>query len=105
MARRHGGDRRGSAYDRRVRKAWLLSSESGWGGDGELVPCVHCGDLLDFVTLEADKIVPGEFGPGYVRTNIQPSCRACNLARSDRECAWDCLCHDVRDQRSKALAS
>lgn len=49
-------------------------------GDGDTCPCTHCGSALTFHTVEADRIVPGG---SYARTNVQPSCRACNLSRSD----------------------
>lgn len=78
MAKRHGGDKRGSAAARRARKVWMLAT---WG-DGEKCPCVHCGCELDFATVEADRIVPGG---SYRRDNVQPACRGCNLARSDNE--------------------
>jgi hypothetical protein len=77
---RHGGDHRGSAADRRARKNWMLAT---WG-DGVKCPCVHCKAMLDFEAVEADRIIPG--GP-YARHNVQPSCRACNLARSD-DASW-----------------
>ena len=87
MAERAGGDRRGSAASRRARKNWLLGvikdPKLGWapfGGDGTTVPCVFCGERLTFATVEADRKAPG--GP-YARWNVQPACRACNLARSD----------------------
>jgi len=74
--KRNGGDRRGSAEDRRRRKVWMLAMF----GDGDSAPCVHCGKGLDFKTVEQDRIVPG--GP-YARSNIQPSCRPCNARRGD----------------------
>jgi len=80
MSKRPGGEKRGSAADRRARKHWMLRT---WG-DGENCPCVHCGQPLTFATVEADRIVPG--GP-YRRDNVQPACRSCNLARSDNA-AW-----------------
>jgi 5-methylcytosine-specific restriction endonuclease McrA len=49
-------------------------------GDGVKCPCVHCEAMLTYETVEADRIVPGG---SYRRDNIQPACRACNLARSD----------------------
>ena len=78
---RHGGDHRGSATSRRARKAWMLAT---WG-DGTKCPCVHCEAMLDFATVEADRVQPG--GP-YARWNVQPACRACNLARSD-DASWE----------------
>lgn len=73
-AGRAGGDRRGSAKDRRRRKQWMLET---WG-DGRSCPCTHCGAPLSFETVEADRIEPGG---SYRRTNVQPSCRGCNLER------------------------
>jgi hypothetical protein len=81
---RHGGDKRGSSYDRRLRKDWLASPEAGFGGDGTVVPCVHCKTLVSGPDLEADRIVPGGsygFAPPY--PNVQPACGPCNKARSD----------------------
>lgn len=73
---RNGGDKRGKAIDRRKRKVWML-----WRfGDGNTAPCVHCGKGLDFTTIEADRIIPG--GP-YARSNVQPSCRPCNIRRGN----------------------
>jgi hypothetical protein len=80
MAKRHGGDKRGSAASRRARKLWMLSPVAGFGGDGEKVPCVFCAVMLDFTTVEADRIIPGG---SYRRENVQPACRPCNLERSD----------------------
>lgn len=74
--KRNGGDKRGSAADRRRRKTWMLA----FYGDGERVDCVHCGKGLDFKTVEQDRIIPGG---SYNRANIQPSCRPCNVRRGD----------------------
>lgn len=71
---------RGSAADRRARRLWLLSPSAPFGGTGQSVGCVHCGTPVDFDTMDVDRIVPGA---SYRRENIQPSCRPCNLARSD----------------------
>jgi hypothetical protein len=78
---RNGGDKRGSAASRRARKAWFLSSKSGFGGNGQTVPCVHCTAALTFEQIEADRINPGG---SYRRDNVQPSCRPCNISRSDK---------------------
>jgi hypothetical protein len=69
-------DKRGKAKDRRVRKVWMLH----YFGDGASAPCTHCKVPLDFDTIEADRIKPGG---SYARSNIQPSCRDCNIKRSD----------------------
>lgn len=74
--KRRGGDKRGSSYDRKMRKKWLLRTF----GDGQTVPCVHCGEKLTHATLEADRIVAGA---SYRRENIQPSCRLCNARRGN----------------------
>ena len=76
MAARAGGDKRGSAANRRARKGWMLRTF----GDGDKCPCVHCGAVLNFDSVEADRIEPGGT---YARRNIQPACRSCNLARSN----------------------
>lgn len=73
---RPGGEKRGNSRDRRARKLWMLKQ---WG-NGFTCPCVHCGAPLEYETVEADRIVPGG---SYRRDNVQPACRACNLARSD----------------------
>lgn len=80
MAKRQGGDSRGNSTARRKRKEWLLSPESGFGGNGQTVKCVHCGKELDFRTVESDRIIPG--GP-YARFNVQPADRHCNASRSN----------------------
>jgi hypothetical protein len=83
---RAGGDRRGSGGDRRKRRWWLVSPESGFNGNGESVPCFwQCGRRVYAETwlgpvVEADRIAPGG---SYRRDNIVPACRPCNLARSD----------------------
>jgi hypothetical protein len=73
---RNGGDKRGNAASRRSRKIWMLNE---WG-DGTKCPCIHCGTLLTYPELEADRIVPGG---SYRRSNVQPSCGPCNKQRSD----------------------
>lgn len=74
--KRPGGEKRGNSQDRRRRKMWMLAAF----GDGEKCPCVHCGMMLSYETVEADRIIPGG---SYRRENVQPACRACNLSRSD----------------------
>ena len=73
-------DKRGSAADRRARKIWLCSTPK-FGGDGEGVRCVHCGNWVPISAVEADRIEPGG---SYRRENIQPSCGPDNRARSNR---------------------
>lgn len=81
MAKRHGGEKRGSSYARRARKLWMLAH---WG-DGEVCPCVYCGMSVNFDTVEADRIIPGGT---YRRDNVQPACKPCNLSKSDNS-DWD----------------
>lgn len=81
MAQRHGGEKRGNSYARRARKMWMLAT---WG-DGEKCPCVFCGRIVDFETVEADRIIPGG---SYRRENVQPACKPCNLSKSDNA-EWD----------------
>ncbi len=84
---------RGSAADRRARRDWIVSPKAGrlvdgsfvpFGGDGVKVPCWHCGAVMLKAEVDIDRIVPGA---SYRRDNIQPSCRTCNLDRSD-DLSW-----------------
>jgi hypothetical protein len=61
---------RGSSYDRRARRAYLLAAF----GDGEHCPCYRCGVILDDATITVDRVVPGIEGGRYVRSNIRPAC-------------------------------
>lgn len=86
---------RGSAEQRRKRKAWLMETYRadvdtqhgdflGIGGGvalGSGVPacrCYRCGSLLTFDTMTVDRIIPGCKGGTYRRTNIRPACGDCN---------------------------
>lgn len=82
---------RGSAAQRRARRAWLVDV-FGWrvtlpdGSEVGLVCCYRC----EVVLLEhddpsapgqgvtADRIVPGALGGRYVRGNLRPACGPCN---------------------------
>lgn len=81
------GNARGSSYERRRRRAWLMAT---FAAD---VPgfcrCYRCGHLLynpddlypsDHIarTLTIDRIIPGCKGGTYRRTNIRPACGQCN---------------------------
>lgn len=79
-----GPDLRGSSYDRRARRAWLLSPSAGFGGDGTKVPCWECGALVDDDTMIVDRIIPGELGGTYRRDNIRPHCRTCSCRQGAR---------------------
>lgn len=78
------GCARGSAEDRRARRAWLVRV-FGWPEVG-IVLCYRCGvPLLQDEDPEApgqsvtvDRIVPGVLGGRYVRANIRPACGGCN---------------------------
>ncbi|AXX32044.1 hypothetical protein KCV87_32300 [Actinosynnema pretiosum subsp. pretiosum] len=65
---------RGSAADRRVRRAWLVAMY----GDGEQVLCFECRVALSADTLSVDRVVPGALGGTYHRSNIRPMCLRCN---------------------------
>lgn len=77
---RAGGEIRGSAADRRARRAKLICTY----GDGVKVACVHCSELVTDAGMEVDKIIPGSQGGRYVWANILPSCINCNRVRSDK---------------------
>lgn len=65
---------RGSSYERRRRRAWLLATF----GDGVKAPCYRCETPLDADTLTVDRIKPGIEGGTYRRNNIRPACGSCN---------------------------
>ena len=72
-------DVRGSNEDRRRRKIWML-----WHHDRDLpfdrCRCVHCGWILNYETVQADRIEPGG---SYRRENVQPACAECNRMRGN----------------------
>lgn len=85
------GNVRGSSYDRRTRRAWLIKAYAS-NIEG-YVRCYRCGCLLyneddvdpgwaakvrDAFPLTIDRIVPGIHGGTYCRTNIRPACGPCN---------------------------
>jgi hypothetical protein len=77
--------RKGNSYQRRARRLWLLSPAASFGGNGEKVPCVHCGAMVDYDTMHVDRI---ECGGSYNRDNIQPSCSHCNCSRQNDRPGW-----------------
>lgn len=81
MGRRAGKPRgcsnqnqRGSSYNRRARKLWLLATF----GDGISVACFRCAAVLLYSTLSVDRKKPGAEGGRYTRDNIRPCCLPCN---------------------------
>lgn len=81
---RSNANERGSSYDRRARRAWLLSAKAGFGGNDEKVPCWECGAMVDKRTLVVDRIIPGEEGGTYRRDNIRPHCGPCSCRQGQR---------------------
>ena len=75
---------RGSSYDRRARRAYLLAAF----GDGETCPCYRCHAILDDATVTVDRITPGVLGGRYVRANIRPACGLCN-SETGAELRWE----------------
>ena len=100
------GNHRGSSYDRARRKAWLLSPEAGWGGDGETVPCWTCGVLCgpDDVELFADRIVPHINGGTYRRDNLAPHCDTCSHRQGQRITALMLAARRARETQRKSAA-
>lgn len=83
MANYPNGDQRGNSADRKRRKVWLLSPAAGFGGNGDMAPCAmkvsaECETIVDYDSMEVDRIIPGCLGGRYVRGNIRPACRPCN---------------------------
>lgn len=76
---RSNRNERGSSYDRRARRRWLVSAAAGFGGDGTKVPCWECGAMLTEDNVIPDRLVPGELGGTYRRSNIRgPHCLSCS---------------------------
>ncbi|PJE24760.1 MAG: hypothetical protein CK431_04515 [Mycobacterium sp.] len=76
---------RGNTRRRRNRKLWLLSPESGFGGDGVTVPCSTCPTILTYETLTVDRYpVMGIDGGTYQRGNIRPTRAPCNCGHGAR---------------------
>jgi hypothetical protein len=70
---------RGSSYDRRRRKQWLLDE---WG-DGITARCwrmssARCERWVSLETVTVDRVVMGRDGGRYTHDNIRPSCAPCN---------------------------
>lgn len=68
---------RGSAFGRRQRKLWLLTTF----GDGVTASCSFpgCEVVLDVETITVDRHpIPGCQGGTYRRGNIRPACAPCN---------------------------
>lgn len=86
---RSNTNERGSSYDRRARRAWLVSPGAGFGGDGVKVPCWECGAMLTEDTVIPDRRVPGHLGGTYRRSNIKgPHCSACSC-RQGAATRWE----------------
>src|SRR5258708_170027 len=80
-------DARGNNEARARRSEKLLSDPQFHHTEvGKDVHCAHCGTMLTYErgsksnTLEQDKRNPSK---GYKYENIQPSCRSCNINRSN----------------------
>lgn len=81
------GDTRGSAYDRRRRRAWLVELHGlprKRDGRKTRICCFHCKKPMKASgqTWEVDRFpVCGHDGGRYTRDNIVPSCKSCNATR------------------------
>lgn len=69
---------RGSAKDRRARKEWMLLTFDEDLGPA-YVRCYECRTVLDWDTMQVDRIIPGVKGGRYTRDNIRPACGQCNI--------------------------
>lgn len=79
-----GNDKRGSSYDRKARRLWLVSPAAGFGGDGEKVPCWECGTMVTATSMYVDRIIAGDQGGTYRRNNIRPHCASCSHGQGAR---------------------
>lgn len=72
---------RGSASDRRARKAWLIA----FFGDGITAQCSYCRVRVTLATITVDRYpIPGCQGGTYARDNIRPACGPCNSSYGGR---------------------
>lgn len=75
------GNARGSAEDRRRRKAWLIAT---FGNESGVAPCMaeahhaECPGSVTFETVSVDRIRMGVDGGTYRRDNIRPAALCCN---------------------------
>lgn len=88
------GNQRGSSYQRRARKRWLLRAF----GDGVKAPCWECATIVNFETMVVDRIIPWNCGGTYRRTNIRVHCHPC----SDRQGP---LVRDLRKVKGDGMSS
>lgn len=82
---RSNGNESGSSKDRRARRAWLVTPEAGFGGDGLKVLCQVCFGL--YVTVEdmvVGRITAGVEGGTYRRDNVRPECSGCSCREGQR---------------------
>ena len=86
---------RGSSYNRRARRKWLVSPAAGFGGDGVKVPCWECGRMLTEDEVIADRRVPGSEGGTYRRDNIRgPHCPRCSCRQGAKMTAAALAAYD-----------
>ena len=68
---------RGSSYDRRARREWLMQMY----GNGRTIPCFWCKKKMR-TRFEVDRFpVCGHDGGKYTRDNVVASCSDCNRNR------------------------
>lgn len=73
-------DSRGSSYDRRARRAYLIAQYGS--RSGKTVRCFHCHHRVHAETFEVDRFPRcGHLGGRYTRDNIVPACTRCNGTR------------------------
>lgn len=101
---RAGGDRRGSNHHRKLRKLWMLRTfDPDLGPDlarCQLKLSEACVGQVSFLTVTADRIVPGG---SYAHSNIQPACRPCQhtqgaLITNERRAQWRAWMAEAQEQ-------
>jgi hypothetical protein len=98
---------RGSSYDRRRRRAFLIAKFGG--PSGKTIKCFWCPKRMraSCSVWEVDRLLCGHKGGGYTRDNIVPSCPDCNKRRCANGCGVGALAGRfiARDQRHAAQAA
>lgn len=81
---RRNTNERGSAAARRTRKLWLLTQHGREVAGHWIAQCWECSTLVTYASMIVDRIIPGEHGGTYRRTNIRIHCPRCSCRQGQR---------------------
>lgn len=85
----------------------MIPAEKGTGEPA--CRCYRCGKLMNYETMEVDRIVPGCMktpkypnGGTYVRENIRPACWICNKVTGNEVKAQKAAKRKKRNEQARA---